>query len=314
MYILMSRALRCAQFDSYGTYHIINRGSSDTIIFKEDKDKEKFLYILKKAQKIFNFTLYAYCLMNTHFHLLIYSNGANISEYMKYIQQCFAIYYNQAHERHGHVFADRFKSVPAVDTANSIISSAELSISAYIHTNPVDIPGYHGRMERYKYCSFGIYMGIKKDELNILNTDYILSLFNSSDKGKAKGKYKEFVYTMYKTDMKEKTEFESEPWVYKPGKTMLVSNYTPQQVFQFVSKYTQEYGVPYVKYNRKNLNYKAICIILMRSVCGFKLSEICSILGNITASNVWKLCETGLNIITDKYKNIMEDFISYANS
>ncbi|QGU95907.1 hypothetical protein GOM49_13125 [Clostridium bovifaecis] len=172
----MSRPLRFAQYDPYGTYHIMNRGSSDTIILKYDTDKDKFLNIIKKAQALFNFTLYSYCLMDTHFHLLIYSNGANISDYMKYIQQCFACYYNRTHKRHGHVFADRFKSVRAIDKPNSITASSELNISAYIHSNPKDIPGYEGRMEQYKYCSFGIYMGLRKDKLNILNTDYIICL------------------------------------------------------------------------------------------------------------------------------------------
>lgn len=310
----MARVRRFTQFDQYGTYHIMNRGCSDTIIFKEDKDKDKFLHILKKAQKIFNFTLYSYCLMDTHFHLLIYSNGANISDYMKYIQQCFAMYYNQAHNRHGHVFADRFKSVPATDKPNSLISSAKLSISAYIHSNPQDVIGYSGRLERYKYSSFGIYLGLKKDKLEILDTDYILSLFNSSDKGIARKKYKDFVYEMYNINMKEDTKFRSEPWKYEPGKTMLINDFTHKQVYDFVSQYLDQEGIPYLKYNRKNLNFKAICVILMRSVCGFKISDICSILGNVTTSNVCKLCDTGLNIITKEHKNIIYDFIDYASS
>jgi REP element-mobilizing transposase RayT len=310
----MARALRLAKYDPYGTYHIMNRGSSDTIILKTDADKEKFLKILKKAQKIYNFTLYSYCLMDTHFHLLIYSNGSNISDYMKYIQQCFAMYYNRIYARRGHVFADRFKSVPAIDKPNSTTSSAELSISAYIHSNPKDVIGYHGRMEKYQYCSFGVYMGLRRDKLGILDIDYILSFFHKSDKGKAKQKYKKFVYGMHNMDMKEDTEFKSEPWIYKSGKSLIVKNFAPQQVFDFVSEYIGKKGIPYIKYNRKNLNYKSICVILMRSICGFKLSDICSILGNITSSNVWKLCDNGISIITKNYKNIIDDFISYTKS
>ena len=310
----MARALRLAQYTPHGTYHIMNRGSSDTVIFKNAADKETFLKILKKAQTIYNFTLYSYCLMDTHFHLLINSNGANISDYMKYVQQCFAMYYNRTYARKGHVFADRFKSVPAIDKPNSITSSAELSMSAYIHNNPKDVIGYNGRTEKYKYCSFGIYLGLRKDKLNILNTGYILSLFNSSDKGKARLSYKKFVYGMHNMDMKEDNEFKSEPWNYKPGKSLIVRNFTPQQIFDFVSEYIGEKGIPYAKYNRKNLNYKAICIILMRSICDLKLTDVCSLLGNVTSSNVWKLCDKGINIITNKYENIIDDFISYTKS
>lgn len=310
----MARSLRMAQFDPYGTYHIMNRGSSDTIIFKTKSDKNKFLAILKKAQKMFNFKLYAYCLMDTHFHLLIYSNGANISDYMKYIQQCFAIYYNKTYSRRGHVFADRFKSVPAIDKPNFLNSSSLLIISAYIHSNPKDIIGYYGRMEKYKYCSFGIYLGLRKDKLGILDTDYILSLFDSKDKGKARSKYKDFVYGMHNMETKEEIEFKSEPWVYKPYKTKLIDKFNPRQIFDFVADYTGKKGIPYAKYNKDNLNFKAICIVLMRSIFGLKLKDICSILGNVTSSNVSKLCDNGINLIITNYENIINDFVEYANS
>ncbi|QGU95908.1 hypothetical protein GOM49_13130 [Clostridium bovifaecis] len=124
----------------------------------------------------------------------------------------------------------------------------------------------------------------------------------------------QFVYKLHNMDIKEETEFKSEPWNYKPNKSMLVSGFTPEQVFEFVAKYIGQEGIPYVKYNRQNLNYKAICIILMRSICGFSLNDICSILGNVTASNVWQLCEIGLNIITKNYKNIVLDFINYTRA
>ncbi|MCY6371002.1 transposase [Clostridium ganghwense] len=305
----MPRSLR--NTDIYGTNHIMNRGSSDTIIFENDKDKKVFLNIVKKAQKIYNFVLYSYCIMDTHFHLLIYSNGANISTYMKYIQQCFAIYYNKTYCRHGHVFADRFKSVPAKADCRLPISLAELNISAYIHNNPKDVQGYNSNMENYTYCSFGIYMGIKKDKLNILNTDYILSFFHSKNKGIARKKYRDFVYQFHNIEIKENIEFQSEPLKYHSDKKLLVNKFTPKQIIDFVSVYTGEDFCVHMKYNHKNFKMKSLCVILMRSVCGLTLKEISSILGNVTSSNVWKLCENGLTLINKEYKNIIDDFIKY---
>ncbi|MCY6355137.1 transposase [Clostridium sp. ZS2-4] len=308
----MARSVRTV--DLYGTNHIMNRGSSDTVIFKTNKDKEVFLNIIKKAQKIYNFVLYSYCIMDTHFHLLIYSNGSNISIYMKYIQQCFAMYYNRTNKRHGHVFADRFKSVPAKADADLSMSCAELNISAYIHNNPKDVAGYIGKMERFKYCSFGVYLGLREDYLNILNTDYILSFFHPSDRGIAREKYRDFVYQFSHIDMKETIEFKNESYKYHSDKKSLVNKtFTPKQIIDFVSKYVGDDFCAHVKYNHKNSKIKSLCVILMRSICGLTLKDIGSILGNVTSSNVWALSENGLSFINKEYKNIINDFIEYSN-
>lgn len=49
----------------------------------------------------------------------------------------------------------------------------------------------------------------------------------------------------------------------------------------------------------------------MRSLCNFKSSDICSILGNITQARVSKLSTIGIEFIgtKEKHKNIVEEFI-----
>ena len=73
-----------------GIYHIMVRSISDVSLFKDSKDKDIYLLLIKKYQKIYLFKVYAYCLMQTHGHIAIDCCGADISKIMKSINQCYA--------------------------------------------------------------------------------------------------------------------------------------------------------------------------------------------------------------------------------
>ena len=54
-----------------GVFHAMLRGIDRQIIFQDDEDCEKFLQCLTDFQMVCGFTLYAYCLMGNHVHLLL---------------------------------------------------------------------------------------------------------------------------------------------------------------------------------------------------------------------------------------------------
>ena len=64
-------------------YHITSRGNERRDIFKTEKDYNNFLKILKDSLKIYNVVLYSYVLMPNHFHFLLETPLANISEFMR---------------------------------------------------------------------------------------------------------------------------------------------------------------------------------------------------------------------------------------
>lgn len=70
------------------------------------------------------------------------------------------------------------------------------------------------------------------------------------------------------------------------------------------------------KYSRNLVEVKALIVVLMRSLCNFKSSDIGSILGNITQARVSELSTIGIEYIgtKEKHKNIIEDFIKYNQS
>lgn len=281
------------------------RSISDTLLYKCEEDKHAYLRLIRKYQKTFMFKVYAYCIMDTHAHILIDSCGADISRIMHGINQCYAQYFNYTYKRHGHLFQDRFKSNIINDDRGLI------NVSAYINKNPKDIMGYEGMEEKYPYSSYGIYLGLRKDEYNILDKYFILNLFNN-DTILARLRYKEFVKKYDDNRVKDEMEYRNERAQYRSERKILARDSKPGDVIDFVSSYVkQDKAFIHVKYIKNAADMKALSAFLMIGLCNLKQKEICSEIGSITQSHVSKLCMKGLKIILekDRYKNIINDFL-----
>ena len=66
-----------------------------------------------------------------HVHLLLETGDIEIGKFMKYMSECYAIYYNHKYGYRGHVFESRYKSCLVKEDAYF------LQTSRYIHLNPV---------------------------------------------------------------------------------------------------------------------------------------------------------------------------------
>ena len=65
----MSRKARVLAENTY--YHVYNRGVNKGDIFWDDYDKQLFLRMLIEVKRRFELQLFAYCLMQNHFHLFV---------------------------------------------------------------------------------------------------------------------------------------------------------------------------------------------------------------------------------------------------
>ena len=156
------------------TYHIMIKSVGDMLLFKENSDKDKLLQLINRYQNKFGFSVYAYCLMDNHGHILVNSNGSDISKIMHGINQSYAQYFNRKYKRTGHVFGDRFKSKIVKDDRYL------LTLSAYIHNNAKDLKKWSKKPQNYPYSSLGVYLGVLKDEFQILDIKFILEIFNKT--------------------------------------------------------------------------------------------------------------------------------------
>ena len=157
-----------------------------------------------------------------------------------------------------------------------------------------------------------MYLGIEKDDTGLLDEAFIMQIFNNDVK-KARENYVKFVYICDGERIKKELEFEDEKTEYRSEKKIIVRNFEPEQISKFLAKET---GINemmlYVKNNKNAKIIRALATLLMRSLCNYRCSDICKVLGNITQSRVSSLCSIGVEIISteEKYKNIINKFIS----
>ena len=68
--------------------------------------------------------------MDNHFHLILETPKANLSDLMRHFNISYTAYFNRRHRRVGHLYQGRFKAI--VVEADSYL----LELSRYVHLNP----------------------------------------------------------------------------------------------------------------------------------------------------------------------------------
>ena len=79
-------------------------------VYRDDRDRRRFLTILAIAIQRYRVECHAYCLMSNHYHLVLRTREANLSSAMRYLNGVYAQWWNKRHRRAGHVLQGRFKA------------------------------------------------------------------------------------------------------------------------------------------------------------------------------------------------------------
>lgn len=201
------------QYLESGIYHIYNRGVEKRKIFIDDQDYAVFLSYLKtyllpkdeidlqnklndpatnykekeKARQLLrlnNFaddiTLYAYCLMPNHFHLLLKQNTKmGIDSFMESLETRYTMFFNKKHKRVGTLYQAVYKAV-MVDNEEQL-----MYLTSYIHRNPLS-KWYGSKSNTLSYLldqpsSLKDYLG--KSHSEWLHSEMILSYFSKTNPG-----------------------------------------------------------------------------------------------------------------------------------
>lgn len=125
----MGRALR--PLGEGMTYHVMSRGNNRQSIFADDLDRRSMLGLIDDARRHMSWHVHAWCLMTNHIHLLVTTDLPNLSAGLHGVIGRYARRYNRFHERTGHVFSGRFRSVVVVSEEQF------LTTFRYINRNPV---------------------------------------------------------------------------------------------------------------------------------------------------------------------------------
>lgn len=154
-------------------YHVVARGNECREIFRSDTDHQLFLKTLQTMLERFGIVLHCYCLMPNHYHLVVETPRANLSQAFAWLQTTYTVRYNRKHKRYGHLFQGRYKAhlIEADEYARHLIN--------YIHLNPVrprnknDLIPVERRktLDSYLWSSHREYLG--KRQSGWVNTDWL---------------------------------------------------------------------------------------------------------------------------------------------
>lgn len=139
--------------------HVFSRSNEKRYIFQAEEDFKEFKSLLLQSKLKYSFRIHHYCLMHTHFHLLVALDSVReFSEGLKWVKWHYAKYFNFRQQRFGPLWRDRFKSLVVENEAYLH------ACGKYIERNPVEA-GMVNKSEDWMFSSSAYYLEGKNDVL-----------------------------------------------------------------------------------------------------------------------------------------------------
>ena len=137
-----------------GTYHVMNRGNRKTPIYADLHDRKQFLRLLINAAVDHDVEIQGGTQMGTHFHLIVTTPHANVSDFMQELESRYAEYFNLRHGLVGHLFQGTFVDV-VIESDIQFFTAAW-----YVFANPC-VGGYCNRFEDWPWSTFAATVGLR---------------------------------------------------------------------------------------------------------------------------------------------------------
>jgi len=178
----MARPLRLEFADA--VYHVFARGNAKQPIYLDDRDCHTFLSTLWQVCERLDWQVWAFCLLNNHYHLLVKTRAATLARGMRDLNGTYAQAFNRRHDRVGHLFQGRYAS-RLVDELPYV-----MQVARYIVLNPIEAKLCRSP-EEWRWSSYRI-TAAGGDKPEGLVTDQVLGLFGDDLRTSTKA-YVEFV-------------------------------------------------------------------------------------------------------------------------
>ncbi|WP_076750539.1 helix-turn-helix domain-containing protein [Desulfatitalea tepidiphila] len=164
---------RKARIDAPGAiHHIIARGIERGIIFRDDQDRDDFVHRLGKVVTETETRCFAWALIPNHFHLLLQTGAAPVSTVMRRLLTGYAVGHNRRHDRSGHLFQNRYKSILCQKDAYL------KELVRYIHLNPLraGLVENMDELDRYRFSGHSYVAGKMSNDWQAVSE--VLSIFD----------------------------------------------------------------------------------------------------------------------------------------
>ena len=144
-------------------HHVTQRGNRREDIFETGADREAYLRFLKTYCAKRGLSVWAYCLMSNHIHLVVIpQEEASLGTALRDTHTVYAMYFNSRTGLSGHVWQGRFFSCP-------LDESHHWAAVRYVERNPVRA-GMVARAEEYPWSSAAAHCG--RRDTGVLSTEF----------------------------------------------------------------------------------------------------------------------------------------------
>ena len=152
-------------------YHLYNRGHNRGRIFFE---RENYSFFLRRLRKYLLpiLDVVAYCLMPTHYLLLVQLKETDLSHQMQLFGISYTKAMNKQYDRVGALFQGAFQAKYVGENDYLV------HLSRYIHLNPVTT-GLVKHLDEWEFSSYLEYIGLRDGTLP--QTEIVLSQFPSPE-------------------------------------------------------------------------------------------------------------------------------------
>lgn len=151
-------------------HHVMNRGHGGTEIFYENQYKAQFLAYLNRTSKKMKIRIFAYCIMDTHYHLVLENSSGKMSEFIKQLNSLYGMYYRKTVGGRGYVFQERFRST-LIEGDTYLLQSIIYLLQNPVRAGIVKIP------TDYLWSSVNLYYSSKITE--IVDTSFVNEIFGT---------------------------------------------------------------------------------------------------------------------------------------
>jgi REP-associated tyrosine transposase len=166
-------------------YHVTARGNERKPIVRDDDDREQWVTALARVISRFGWLVYAYCLMDNHFHLVVETPKPNLARGMRELNSVYAQRFNRRHRRSGHLFGGRYGALLVQREPHL------LEASRYVVLNPERVSVPTRSYDRYRWSSYRATAGLEPAP-DFLACERLLELFDC-ERARAVRAYRAFV-------------------------------------------------------------------------------------------------------------------------
>ena len=154
--------------------HVIVRGIERRNIFLDDEDRKGFVSRFSSLLEETGTDCFAWALLDNHFHLLLCCHRIELSIFMRRLLTGYAVNFNHRHNRSGHLFQNRYKSIVCEKDAYF------LELIRYIHLNPLraKLVSSLQDLDVYPWCGHSVLLG--KEKFPVQDVEEVLTQFGNN--------------------------------------------------------------------------------------------------------------------------------------